>query len=955
MTSHLEQWENVWAAFDALVELDAGARAERLAAIGASDPDVRRALEELLEGDANAGSRLGRIEGIFRSRDPLPELARGAHRDVLELVGQAVAHFRIVEPLATGGMGAVYRAVDTRLARPVALKFPLPGQRLDRQVRERFLQEARAAGALDHQNICSIYEAGETDDGQLFFAMPLYEGETLKARIARMGTLPIADALAIAVQIARGLQAAHRAGIVHRDLKPANAMLLPDGGLKILDFGIARVGDVTLTTSPGTLGTVAYMAPEQIRGEPLDGRADLWALGVVLYEMLTGRRPFDGQQDITIAHAIVHSLPVRPSVLRPEIWPALDALVLGLLAREAGNRRGSAEAVTAELTELQSQSVPRTVRRWRAPFIGSRRALVLAATVGLTVTAVATAALLLRADGRSTEPRIVAVLPFEGISARDDSDYLAVAVPAEIATQLSRLSAVSVPSDSSAFEYRGSGKPATDIGTELGAAAVVRGSVSRSGERVRLEVELFDVGRNGRAWTRAYRGLASTMDALQRRATEGIIAALDLHLTRSERAVLRDAPTPSGEAYDLYLRGRAAQIGAASQDSSQRVASLLRAQSYYARARERDPDFAAARVRLAMSHLALAQSDRMTARRDQARLEAEAALRLEPGMAEAHEALASYWLLRGDALQAVSEVERALAGRPNAPHLYSFLGRNLRQLGRWEEAVSAFERATRLDPRNMRVHFEAAWTYGRLRRYDEAVAHWDRVIAMDSARNPFPQIIRAFCYFRRGDVDSLDAGISRIPLGLDPRGLTTYAHYTVHRVRGRHAEALASLDSARVAISSDGVLLYRPVPLLRAQTLERMGDATGARSAYQAARALLEDSVAAHPREAMIRVALGLAYAGLHRRADAMREARTATELVPVSDNAPGATAFMGGAVEIYMQLGEADAALELIELLLAMPAGREISVPLLRLDPDFDPLRGDPRFEALLARFSRN
>ena len=337
-------WAELCAAFDALVELDTGARAERLAAIGASDPMARRALEQLLEADANPGTRLVRLEALFGEPDP-PD---SADLDVLKLVGRTVAHFRIVEPLAAGGMGVVYRATDTHLARPVALKFPLPGQRLDRQVRERFLREARAAAALDHPNICSIYETGETEDGQLFLAMPLYEGETLKARIAREGQLSIADALAIAGQIAQGLHAAHRAGIVHRDLKPANAILLPDGGLKILDFGIARVGDGTLT-SHGTLGTVSYMAPEQVRGGSVDGRADLWALGVLLYEMLTGRRPFEGEHQIAIAHAIVHADPPRPSALRPDMGPGLDALVMGLLAKQPEHRRASAEAVSDEL------------------------------------------------------------------------------------------------------------------------------------------------------------------------------------------------------------------------------------------------------------------------------------------------------------------------------------------------------------------------------------------------------------------------------------------------------------------------------------------------------------------------------------------------------------------------------------------------------------------------------
>jgi serine/threonine-protein kinase len=573
------------------------------------------------------------------------------------------------------------------------------------------------------------------------------------------------------------------------------------------------------------------------------------------------------------------------------------------------------------------------------------------------VAAVATTAWLFRdrAAGGSAEPRMLAVLPFEG------TDHLGISLADEIATRLSRLSAVAVPGEWSALAYRGSGKPTMDIANELGAGAVVRGSVRRTGSEVRLQVELFDAARKRRVWTQEYRGPDSTVLTLQLRATEGIVAALDLGLTPRERAALRDIPGPSVEAYDLYLRGRAAQIGAGSgnvsmpQNFSQpQVENLQLAQSYYARARESDPGFAAPRASLAMSHLALARYDRTSARRDLARLEAEAALRIQPGMPEAHEALASYWMLRGERLNAVHELERALAARPNASHLYGSLGVNLRQLGRWEEAVSAFERASRLDPRNRRVHAQAALTYARMRRYDESIAHWDRVIAMDPAGDPFPQIIRGFNYLRLGNLDSLEAAISRIPLGLDAGGMTTYAHYTVHRIKGRHAEAIASLDSARFAIIGDS-LVYRPVPLLRAQTLERMGDLTRARLAYDAARALLEDSVAAHPREAGIHVALGLAYAGLHRRADAVREARTATDLVPVSESSPSATAFMGGAVEIYAQLGEAGAAFELLEVLLSMPAGREISVPLLRLDPTFDRLRSDPRFDALIGRFSRN
>jgi len=961
------EWAALCAAFDRLVELDAGARAEELAALGAADPEVRRALEELLEADADSAARLCRIDEMFGAGDTRSQSESSAERDVLKLVGQTVAHFRIVKPLAAGGMGVVYRAVDTRLGRPVALKFPLPGQRLDSQGRERFLREARAAGALDHPNICSIYETGETEDGQLFLAMPLYRGETLKARIARTGPLPIAEALAIAAQIARGLSAAHRAGIVHRDLKPANAMVLSDGTVRILDFGVARVGDTTLTASHGALGTVSYMAPEQVRGERLDGRADLWALGVLLYEMVTGRRPFEGENGVAIAHAIVHSDPVRPSVLRPEISAELAALVMGLLARDPAGRPAPAEAVVAELTALESPLAASKVRRRHARFSRSMRRTLAWTATALVVAAGVMATWRLRpgAGNAVAQPRIVAVIPFDDSTGREDSGYLPIALGDEIATRLSHFSAVGVTSEGTTQEYRGSGKPVGEIATELGADAVVRGSVRRTGNDVRLRLDLFDGRKRRQVWSGEYRDPVDSLLALPRRATDRIVAELGLEVKRSERAELMRVPTASGKAYELFLHGRAAQLGADAFGQTQ-LASLQRAQSYFARARESDPDFAAARVGLAISHLALSRYDESSARLDQARIEAETALRLQPGMPEAHEALASYWLRQNDPSKGTSELQQALVGRPNAPDLYRLLGSNLRDLGRWEEALDLFEQASRLDPRNRPVHYQASLTYARLRRYDESIAHWDRVIAMDSAGDPFPRIIRGFNYLRRGDLDSLDAAIRRIPLGVDAGGMTTYAHYTAHRMKGRYAEALASLDSARVAISADGGssgyrtkererLLYRPVSLLRAQTLERMGSLAGARSAYDAARALLEDSVAAYPRDGSMRIALGLAYAGLHRRADAVREARTATGLVPVSGNSPSATAFMGGAVEIYAELGDVDAALQLIELLLAMPAGREMSVPLLRLDPTFDPLRKDPRFDALLARFSRN
>jgi tetratricopeptide (TPR) repeat protein/TolB-like protein len=954
------RWSELCAAFDALVELDADARAERLAALEASDPAFLRSLEQLLVADANADAQLGQLDALFGSAR-LASAEGAAHvGDVLGLVGRMISHFRVLEPLGSGGMGAVYRAVDVRLNRTVALKLPLPGQQVDTLVRERFLREARAVGALDHPYLCSIHEAGETEDGQLFLAMPLYPGETLKARIAREGRLPVRDALGIAGQIAQGLGAAHRAGIVHRDLKPSNIVLCRDGKLKLVDFGTARVSDMTLTRTRGLLGTAPYMAPEQVRGEPAGARADLWALGVLLYEMLTGRRPFEGEHELAVIHSIMHSVPPRPSRLRPELGPALESLVLGLLEKDPAGRPASAEAVVSELTDLESLSHRKGLRR-PVLFRGRARHVGRWAAATAVVLAAGTAAWQLRAQAPvgASHPLTVAVLPFDNLGQTGD-DYLSLAIPVEMAARLSRLRTVSVPGQSTTLGYVGTERPLAEIAGELGGAAVVTGSVRHSLDDIRLKVEVFDPRRNRSIMTREWSATGSGLAALEGDVTEAVAGALRLQLRRGERSTLRRRPTASPEAYDLYLRGRSAEMSAEPEEFNYpalqppAVESLKRAESFFARAREVDPDFADARARLALTQIALAPYDETMARRDQSRIEAETALRLQPGNAEAHEALALYWMLSNDAESAVGELEKAIDARPHVSRLHVLMGRNLRGLGRWQEAVSTLELASRLDPRGRTAHYQAAVTYSRVRRYEEAIEHWDRVIALDGTGDPFPQIIRGYAYLRLGNVDSLDAAIGRIPLAPDAGGMTTYARFNTHRIQERHVEALALLDSARHGISSEE-LMYRPVSLMRAQTLERLGDAERARASYEAARALLEDSVAAHPQDGRMRVSLGLAYAGLDRREEAMREARAAAGSMPVASSSPTATAYLGGALEVYSRLGEADAAFELIELLLAMPAGREISVPLLRLDPDFDKLRDDPRFEALVGDPSRN
>ncbi len=342
-------WQRSRPLFDELIELESDVRSSRLDEIGAEDPILRQALERLLQAEPASESGLG--DYVIGSPQSAPQQATRS-RDPLGIIGQTVSHFRVVDFLAAGGMGVVYTAEDLQLGRSVALKFPLPDESLDRAVKERFVNEARTAGALDHPNLCTVHEIGEGEHG-MFLAMPLYPGETLKAHLASQGPVAAAKALDIIMQITSGLVSAHAAGIVHRDLKPGNIMLLPDGSVKVLDFGLAKIRDISLTKTHSTLGTIAYVSPEQIRSQPVDARTDLWAIGVMLYEMLSGSVPFRGEHEIAVLHSILHEEPPLPSSLNRNLSPRFDELIGALLQKNPEDRYQSAESLLADVAALQ--------------------------------------------------------------------------------------------------------------------------------------------------------------------------------------------------------------------------------------------------------------------------------------------------------------------------------------------------------------------------------------------------------------------------------------------------------------------------------------------------------------------------------------------------------------------------------------------------------------------------
>jgi len=371
------------------------------------------------------------------------------------MIGKSISHYRITEKLGGGGMGIVYKAEDTRLKRTVALKFLPPDLTRDEDAKKRFVHEAQAASALEHPNICNVHEIDETQDGQMFICMACYEGETLKKKIER-GPLKVDEAVNIAVQVAGGLARAHEAGITHRDIKPANVMVTDRGEVKIVDFGLAKLSGRTRVTKTGTTaGTIAYMSPEQSRGEGVDSRTDIWSLGVVLYEMLTGKLPFKGDYEQAVVFSILNEDPEPLRNLRSEVPIGLERIVHKAMAKSPGERYRQVRDVLVELETLGTEQETRSMTAGR---------------------------------GRKS----IAVLPFKSLSESKEDEYFSDGITEDILTQLSRIGDLKVISRTSVMRYKKSEKSLLEIGRELGVATILEGSVRRSGDRVRIVGELID-------------------------------------------------------------------------------------------------------------------------------------------------------------------------------------------------------------------------------------------------------------------------------------------------------------------------------------------------------------------------------------------------------------------------------------------------------------------------------
>ncbi len=640
------------------------------------------------------------------------------------VAGHRLGQYRLLGTLGSGGMGTVYRAYDARLDREVALKFLPPHLGSQPEARERLLVEARAAAALEHPNVCTIHEIGETTDGRPFIAMACYAGETLKERLER-GPVPPAEAVAIAAQIARGLAAAHARGIVHRDVKPGNVMLGADGTVRLLDFGLAKLQDVTLTGPGITPGTVAYMAPEQVRGDRLDPRTDLWALGVVLYEMLTGKRPFQGGNGQAVRLAILNEEAPPLGRDRTDIPERLARVIERLLRKDPAARYRDAAELLGDLEPAPPGARrPRSAarQRWRA------RATILGATLAFVIAAWSVGR---QREGRLPEVRRLAVLPLADLTGDPAREYFVVGMHEALVAELSRVRELTVLSRQSTLRYHGSELPLPAIAGELGVDALLEGSVFLADDSVRITVQLVRADPEEHIWGGSYHRALRNALGLQGEVARAVAQAIHARAFPATPSV-RPAMAIPPAAQEAYLKGiyhlerqtQFTELGAG------RLAVLRSAVEALEEAARLAPGWASAHARLARAYHFVASgypelADQFYPR---SKLAAQRALELDENESVAHAALGFVlFMYEREWAGAEAAIRRALALDPNSHQwVYAIY---LLATARYEEAIAHYRLAEERNPLSPFLKAQVADAYACAGRHDQAVAQLEDLAA----------------------------------------------------------------------------------------------------------------------------------------------------------------------------------------------------------------------------------
>jgi eukaryotic-like serine/threonine-protein kinase len=874
--------------------------------------------------------------------------------------GTRLGPYEILSPLGAGGMGEVYKARDSKLQRDVAIKVLPRSLAADPDALARFEREALAVAALSHPNILAIFDFG-THEGIVYAVMELLEGETLRGKLDT-GPIPQKQAVDYALQVAKGLSAAHEKGIVHRDLKPENLFVTKDGHVKILDFGLAkRVETVSpdeetsaptsagLTVTGTVMGTAGYMSPEQVRGLPVDARGDIFSFGAILYELLTGAKAFKKETAGDTMAAILRDEPPERADSSRDISPGLDDIVRHCLEKERDNRFQSAKSIVFALSQASSSTFTSGARFVERPPAGKRKAAPLTAAVILLL-AVAGVFLWRRSHSNSGDVaavKRVAVLPFENVGAAED-DYFADGIADEIRGKLTSLPGVEVIARGSSTPYKKTKKTLSQIAQELGVeyllTATVRCEKSGGGSRVHVTPELVEVKKAGAPtakWQQPFDAAMTDVFQVQSDIASRVAHALDVVLEAGEEKRLSERPAQNLAAYNAYLKGE--EIWNSTGDDPP---SLRKALGFYDQAAVLDPGFSQAWARVSDANSILYTISTPTpALAERARQAAEKAIALAPNRPNGYLAFGRYERLVSQdfhrALEQYAKGQRVAPG--NADPLYG-TARAEEGLGLWDAAVEHLRRAASFDPRSA-VNFTAlGYALQRLRRYPEAREAFARGLALAPANVSLIGEM-AMTFLGEGNLVGARAVLKAVPKDVGSIELVAYvanANDLVWVLDEQQRETLLQLTPS--AFDDDRGTWARC--LSQAYALER--DAANVRAYAEEARHAFEEQLRATPDNAQRHVALGLALAYLGRKEEAIREGERGVALDPVAKDALRGPYIQHRLVRIYMLVGDPEKALNQLEPLLKIPY--YLSPRWLAIDPNFDPLRKNPRLQKLVA-----
>jgi serine/threonine protein kinase/Flp pilus assembly protein TadD len=737
------------------------------------------------------------------------------------MIGQTISHYKILEKLGEGGMGVVYKAQDLKLDRLVALKFLPASVVASEEEIARFQQEAKAISALNHPNIATIHDVDEAD-GQRFLVLEYLPGGTLKSRVKSLQSsgkeLSVKEIVELGLQIGEGLSHAHRHGIVHRDVKTDNVMLTEEGRVKITDFGLAKLrGGAHLTKTGTTVGTAAYMSPEQVMGESVDHRSDLFSYGVVLYELATGHLPFRGEHEAALSYSIVNESPVPMKSLRADLPDGLERIVTRLLEKEQEKRYQSAQDVVLDLRNLQQEIsgvIAAPIKRSKLPWIVASAAVVLPAV-----------ALMLFYPRKtvSVDRKSIAVLPFKNLSEDKENEYFSDGITEDIITQISKISELKVISRTSVMRYKNADKSLRDIGKELDVATILEGSVRRANNEVRIVAQLIDANTDEHLWAQTYDKELTKIFDIQSEIAQQIAAALKAKLAPAEKERIEKKPTENLDAYAYYLKGRDYYYSYRKQDNENAI-------ELFKRALQLDPNYA-----LAYAGLGDAYAQRMwrfgfPARwLDSAIVVSGKAISLDPNLAEAYKAIGLAYEYKGWLRKALDADRKAVELNPNYHPAVANIGWVNWFLGEYSEALQWMRKGQALAPTNAQTSFGVAHIYLSLGDDANAMKWYQKALELQ------PDLVNALegmgrLFLWKGQYDEAFGYGQRI-LSLDSKDLTGLILagdaqiFSGNLVKAReYYEQALSIDSTRWNFYTNlGYLLWKSGQTVRAQKMFNEG------------------------------------------------------------------------------------------------------------------------------------